>query len=178
MDSSLTDVGSSLTSPWCIRDWSVMIMDWSGPYADIITDIITDQSLMHQGLVSDDPTPVSDESMKISDESRTGQGWVHDDQWRVQDWYWGESMVIKTIDWQLNHYKGPRPAKDHHWPVPDESQTVRLLYIWLQRYHYFYLSMETKYDNKCIILAKNTKLIKQIYTCGLYKDIHDIFVFL
>ena len=51
-----------------------MIMDWSGPYADIITDIITDQSLMHQGLVSDDPTPVSDESMKISDESRTGQG--------------------------------------------------------------------------------------------------------
>ena len=113
---------SSLTSLWCIRDWSVMIMDWSGPYADIITDIITDQSLMHQGLVSDDPTPVSDESMKISDESRTGQGWVHDDQWRVQDWYWDESMVIETMT--AKYLYGSQINPWSSWINPESSQTL------------------------------------------------------
>ena len=110
---------SSLTSLWRVpdRQWLVRTLRWQ-----LCHKLVVGRFVSHR-LVSDDPAPVSDESMKISDESRTGQGWVHDDQWRVQDWYWGESMVIKTNDWQLIHYMGPRPAKDHHWPVPDASGT-------------------------------------------------------
>ena len=107
-----------------VRDWSGLIktLHWQLCHKLVVGRFVS------QRLVSYDHTPVSDESMMISDESRTGQGWVRDDQWRVQDWYWGE--FIKTIDWQLNQGMGPRLAKDHHLPVPDGPRPSRTGQDW------------------------------------------------